>query len=253
MKRRYGPTLDDVIDFKEDAEKRLAALEQGDERMDELKARLSDVYKKLMEACRELSASRREFASRFSQSVAEQLTELGMGKVRFKVRFTVFEQDKHKLTAQGMDAVEFLIAPNPGEPLKPLGSTASGGELSRVMLAIKAVMADREQVGTMIFDEVDTGVSGRMAQVVGEKMASIGRCRQVIAVSHLPQIAALGSAHYLVEKQVIDGRTVSSVRKLDDDGRARELARMVGGADDMESGLQHARNMLAAAKKVLEK
>ena len=176
-----------------------------------------------------------------------------MSKVRFQVRFLIPEQDKQRLSPQGADAVEFLISPNPGEPLKPLSSTASGGELSRVMLAIKAVMADREQVGTMIFDEVDTGVSGRMAQVVGEKMASIGKSRQVIAVSHLPQIAALGSAHYLVEKTVADGRTVSSVKKLDEEGRARELARMVGGADDMESGLQHARNMLAAAKKVLEK
>ncbi len=246
MKRRYGPTLDDVIDFKEEAEKRLAALEQGDERMDELKASLNDIYKKLMEACRELSASRRTFASRFSQSVAAQLTELGMGKVRFKVRFTVFEQDKQKLSPQGMDAVEFLIAPNPGEPLKPLGSTASGGELSRVMLAIKAVMADREQVGTMIFDEIDTGVSGRMAQVVGEKLAKIGRSRQVISVSHLPQIAALCNAHFLVEKQVVGERTVSSVVRLDEDGRIREVARMIGGSGDMESAFRHAKNMIDA-------
>jgi len=120
--------------------------------------------------------------------------------------------------------------------------------LSRVMLAIKAVMADREQVGTMIFDEVDTGVSGRMAQVVGEKMASIGRSRQVIAVSHLPQIAALCNAHYLVEKQVVDGRTVSGVVRLDEDGRIREVARMIGGGSDMESAFSHARNMIEAGR-----
>jgi len=120
--------------------------------------------------------------------------------------------------------------------------------LSRVMLAIKAVMADREQVGTMIFDEVDTGVSGRMAQVVGEKMASIGRSRQVIAVSHLPQIAALCNAHYLVEKHVVDGRTVSGVVRLDEDGRIREVARMIGGGSDMESAFSHARNMIEAGR-----
>lgn len=253
MKRKYGPTLDEVIEFRDASELRLSALQQGDERMDELKQRMAEVDRQMMEACRALTASRRLLAAQFERDVTAQLSELGMSKVRFQVRFLIPEQDKQRLSPQGADAVEFLISPNPGEPLKPLSSTASGGELSRVMLAIKAVMADREQVGTMIFDEVDTGVSGRMAQVVGEKMASIGKSRQVIAVSHLPQIAALGNAHYLVEKTVSDGRTVSSVKKLDDEGRVRELSRMVGGADDMESGLQHARNMLAAAKKVLEK
>ncbi len=253
MKRKYGPTLDEVIEFRDASELRLNALQQGDERMDELKERMAEVDRQMMEACRSLTASRRLLAAQFEKDVTAQLSELGMSKVRFQVRFLIPEQDKQRLSPQGADAVEFLISPNPGEPLKPLSSTASGGELSRVMLAIKAVMADREQVGTMIFDEVDTGVSGRMAQVVGEKMASIGKCRQVIAVSHLPQIAALGNAHYLVEKTVADGRTVSSVKKLDDEGRVKELSRMVGGADDMESGMQHARNMLAAAKKILEK
>ena len=252
MKRKYGPTLDEVIDFRDASEQRLIALQSGDERMDELKGRMAEVDSQMMEACRSLTASRRILAAQFEKDVTAQLAELGMGKVRFQVRFFIPEQDKQRLSPQGADAVEFLISPNPGEPLKPLSSTASGGELSRVMLAIKAVMADREQVGTMIFDEVDTGVSGRMAQVVGEKMASIGRSRQVIAVSHLPQIAALGNAHYLVEKTVADGRTGSSVRRLDDEGRVYELARMVGGAGDPESGLQHARNMLQAAREIVE-
>ncbi len=247
LKTKYGPTLDAVIDFREDCEKRLAALESGDERMDELKARLKEAKKALSDACRELTESRRVLAGQFAKSVAGQLTELGMGKVRFQVQFASGEEAK-KFTPQGVDAVEFLISPNPGEPLKPLSSTASGGELSRVMLAIKAVMADREQIGTMVFDEVDTGVSGRMAQVVGEKMASIGRSRQVIAVSHLPQIAALGNAHYLVEKQVVDGRTVSGVVRLDEEGRIREVARMIGGSGDMESAFEHARNMIHAGR-----
>ncbi len=246
MKRKYGPTLSEVIEFRDESEKRLAALQQGDERMDELKSRMAEVDAQMMDACRALTASRRILAAQFEKDVTAQLSELGMGKVRFQVRFFIPEQDKQRLSPQGADAVEFLISPNPGEPLKPLSSTASGGELSRVMLAIKAVMADREQVGTMIFDEVDTGVSGHMAQVVGEKMASIGRNRQVIAVSHLPQIAALGDAHYLVEKTVRDGRTGSSVRLLNEEGRVQELARMIGGAGEPESALRHARSMLAA-------
>ena len=250
IKDKYGPTLKDVIAFRDASEARLNTLQQGDERMAELKEKLADVDKRMMAACVELTASRRVLAAAFEKNVTSQLTELGMGKVCFQTRFLIPEQDKQRLSPQGADQVEFLISPNPGEPLKPLSSTASGGELSRVMLAIKAVMAEREQVGTMIFDEIDTGVSGRMAQVVGEKMSGIARHRQVIAVSHLPQIAALGDAHFLVEKRVTDGRTGSSVRLLDDEGRVMELARMVGGAGDPESGIQHARNMLAAAKQI---
>ena len=248
LKDKYGPTLKDVIAFRDGAEARLAALGQADERMAELKEKLADADRRMMAACVELTASRRVLAAAFEKNVTAQLSELGMGKVRFQTRFLIPEQDKRRLSPQGADQVEFLISPNPGEPLKPLSSTASGGELSRVMLAIKAVMAEREQVGTMIFDEIDTGVSGRMAQVVGEKMSGIARHRQVIAVSHLPQIAALGDAHYLVEKRVEAGRTGSSVRLLDEEGRVQELARMVGGAGEMQSGVQHARNMLAAAE-----
>ncbi len=247
LKDKFGPTLKDVIAFRDSAEERLAKLRQGDERMADLREKMADVDRRMMAACVELTASRRVLAAAFEKNVTAQLTELGMGKVRFQTHFLIPEQDKQRLSPQGADQVEFLISPNPGEPLKPLSTTASGGELSRVMLAIKAVMAEREQVGTMIFDEIDTGVSGRMAQVVGEKMSSIARYRQVIAVSHLPQIAALGDAHFLVEKSVSEGRTGSSVRLLDDEGRVMELARMVGGAGDPESGIQHARNMLAAA------
>ncbi|MBO4298019.1 MAG: DNA repair protein RecN, partial [Clostridia bacterium] len=253
LKDKYGPTLKDVIAFRDASEARLAALRQGDERMAELKEKLADADGRMMAACVELTASRRALAAVFEKNVTAQLAELGMSKVRFQTRFLIPEQDKRRLSPQGADQVEFLISPNPGEPLKPLSSTASGGELSRVMLAIKAVMAEREQVGTMIFDEIDTGVSGRMAQVVGEKMSGIARHRQVIAVSHLPQIAALGDAHFLVEKSVSGGRTGSSVRLLDDEGRVMELARMVGGAGDPESGIQHARNMLSAAQALKEK
>jgi DNA repair protein RecN (Recombination protein N) len=152
-----------------------------------------------------------------------------------------------KPTATGMDGVEFMISPNPGEPLRPLASIASGGEISRVMLALKAISVDSEGVDAMVFDEIDTGVSGRMAQVVGEKMCLIAKTRQVLSITHLPQIAALGDAHFLVEKVAGEARTDTYVRLLDDDGRVRELSRLVGGANDSESSLSHAAHMLKEA------
>ena len=242
LKGRYGPTLDDVIHYRDEAQARLEALSRGDEQLNELKEKLSASEKALRTACEALTARRHALAEAFEKGVIGQLSELGMAKVRFTVRFGA--PDPQRLGPTGADEVEFMISPNPGEPLKPLSSTASGGELSRVMLAIKAVIAERDGVGTIIFDEIDTGVSGRMAQAVGEKMSSIGAHRQVIAVSHLPQIAALGDQHFLVEKGEADGRTLTHVRRLDDEGRAMELARLVGGMGDPESSLTHARSML---------
>ena len=197
----------------------------------------------LREACGTLTALRKDCAESLAMKICEQLRDLGMEKTRFEVRV----ESEPKPTAAGMDRVEFMISPNPGEPLRPLASIASGGEISRVMLALKAIAVDSEGVDAMIFDEIDTGVSGRMAQVVGEKMCLIARKRQVLSVTHLPQIAALGDAHFLVEKIAGEDRTDTHVRLLDEDGRIRELSRLVGGAEDSESSLSHARHMLADA------
>ena len=246
VKRKYGPELSDVLRQKDEIDKQLAALDEGDLRADELREQASFCETQLRLSAQALSQAREQLARRFEQAVTGQLAQLGMSRVRFEVRLTRLEQPG----AQGFDSAEFFISPNPGEPLKPLSATASGGELSRIMLAIKTIMADRDQVGTMIFDEIDTGISGRMAQVVGEKMSAIGRRRQVIAVSHLPQIAALGDHHFLVEKTVKDGRTGSSVRALSTEERVDEIARMVGGAGDLETGRAHARSMLEAAHRV---
>lgn len=244
VKRKYGPELEDVLRQKDEIDKQLKALDEGDLRADELKEQIAFCEGQLRLSAQALSLAREQLARRFEQAVTEQLAQLGMSRVRFEVRMTRLEQPG----AQGFDAVEFFISPNPGEPLKPLSGTASGGELSRIMLAVKTIMADRDQVGTMIFDEIDTGVSGHMAQVVGEKMSTIGRRRQVLAVSHLPQIAALGDHHFLVEKTVSGDRTGSSVRALTDEERVDEIARMVGGAGDPETGRTHAKSMLAAAR-----
>ncbi len=243
LERKYGATVEEVIEFGAKAADRLGELKRSDESIGELKKRYREADARLRAACDALTALRKESARALAEAICGQLADLGMGRTRFEVRV----EPESKPTAQGMDRVEFMISPNPGEPLRPLASIASGGEISRVMLALKAIAVDQEGVDSMIFDEIDTGVSGRMAQVVGEKMCLIARNRQVLSVTHLPQIAALGDAHFLVEKVAGEDRTDTHVRLLDDDGRVRELSRLVGGANDSESSLSHAAHMLKDA------
>ena len=243
LERKYGPTLEEVIAFGQSAESRLNELKRGDESIAELKKQYKEADGRLRTACGELTALRKASAEKLARAICEQLKDLGMGKTRFEVRI----EPEPKPTASGMDRVEFMISPNPGEPMKPLANIASGGEISRVMLALKAISVDAEGVDAMVFDEIDTGVSGRMAQVVGEKMCLIARNRQVLSITHLPQIAALGDAHFLVEKVAGEDRTDTHVRLLDDEGRVHELARLVGGAEETQSSLSHAANMLKDA------
>ena len=243
LERKYGATLEEVIAFGAQAADRLNELKGSDEAISELKKRYREADATLKEACGRLTELRKASATTLAERICGQLKDLGMGKTRFEVRV----EPEPKPTATGMDRVEFMISPNPGEPLRPLANIASGGEISRVMLALKAISVDSEGVDAMIFDEIDTGVSGRMAQVVGEKMCLIAKSRQVLSVTHLPQIAALGDAHFLVEKVVGEDRTDTHVRLLDEDGRVRELSRLVGGASDSESSLSHGAHMLKEA------
>lgn len=247
LERKYGATVEEVIEFGAQATQRLEELKSGDESVATLKKQYKAADGKLRAACERLTALRRDCGERLAAQICVQLKDLGMGKTRFEVRI----EPEPKPTATGMDHVEFMISPNPGEPLRPLASIASGGEISRVMLALKAISVDAEAVDAMIFDEIDTGVSGRMAQVVGEKMCLIAKTKQVLSVTHLPQIAALGDAHFLVEKVAGENRTDTHVRLLDEEGRVRELSRLVGGAEDSESSLSHGAHMLkeAAARK----
>ena len=246
LERKYGPNLEDVIAFGEQAAARLTELKRSDERAEQRKAQLKQLDEALKAACDALTLSRKALAARLAEAVMAQLRDLGMGRTRFEIRV----DPEPRPGADGADRVEFLISPNPGEPLKPLSAIASGGELSRIMLALKAIAMDAGGVDSMVFDEIDTGVSGRMAQVVGEKMCMIARSHQVLCVTHLPQIAALGDAHFLVEKRTDGERTQTLVRRLDDDGRIRELSRLVGGAEDSASSLSHAAHMLEDAATV---
>ncbi|MDL2288774.1 DNA repair protein RecN, partial [Oscillospiraceae bacterium OttesenSCG-928-F05] len=223
--------LDDIV-FSEEA------LEKAEKERDKALALT------LKEAGR-LSELRKKAAAVLSNRVMEELRGLEMQKVRFKVEFD--ETEGKRLTATGADRPAFYLAANLGEALKPLSKTASGGELARIMLAMKVVLSESDTVGTVIFDEVDAGVSGRAAQAVAEKMAKVAAGRQVLCVSHLPQIAAMADTHFRIEKREHGGRTVTHVAALDADGRAEEIARIIGGAAVTETTFKHASEMILSA------
>ncbi|MBR6667936.1 MAG: DNA repair protein RecN [Clostridia bacterium] len=249
MERKYGDTIPDILAEQE----RMQEEYDNYASMDQQLAVIGAEHKRLLHAyrslARELTVARHDLAEAFERNMMSQLKDLGMGNTVFKVSFALRPEGKVLMPQSvGDDVIEFMISPNPGEPLKPLSKIASGGELSRLMLAIKSLEAEKGGVGTMVFDEIDTGISGRMAQVVAEKMAIIARNRQVICVTHLPQIAAMAAHQYLVEKRVEGERTNTSVRCLDHTERIGEVARMLGGADGSEdSARSHAAHMLEVA------
>jgi len=249
LERKYGDTIPEILAAQE------AMQEEYDNfaSMDQQLAKVGAEHKQLLAAyralARQLTEARHVLAETFEKQMMEQLADLGMGHTVFKVSFALRPEGKVLMPQSvGDDVIEFMISPNPGEPLKPLSKIASGGELSRMMLAIKCLEAEKGGVGTMVFDEIDTGISGRMAQVVAEKLAIIARKRQVICVTHLPQIAAMAAHQFLVEKRVEGERTNTSVRSLLHEERIDEVARMLGGADGSEGSAQtHAAHMLDVA------
>ena len=250
MERKYGDSIPEILAEQE----RMQEESDNFASMDQQMATMGAEHKRLLAAyrslARQLTEARHVLADAFEKQMMEQLKDLGMGSTVFRVSFALRPEGKVLMPQSvGDDVIEFMISPNPGEPLKPLSKIASGGELSRLMLAIKSLEAEKGGVGTMVFDEIDTGISGRMAQVVAEKMAIIARSRQVICVTHLPQIAAMAAHQFLVEKRVEGERTNTSVRSLTDEERIGEVARMLGGADGSESSARsHAAHMLQVAR-----
>lgn len=252
LERKYGDSVPEILAEQarmQEEYDNYASLDHQLAVMGAEHKRLLAAYRSL---ARELTAARHVLAEAFEQNMMIQLKDLGMGNTVFKVSFALRPEGKVLMPQSvGDDVIEFMISPNPGEPLKPLSKIASGGELSRLMLAIKNLEAQKGGVDTMVFDEIDTGISGRMAQVVAEKMAVIARNRQVICVTHLPQIAAMAAHQFLVEKRVEGERTNTSVRRLTDEERIGEVARMLGGADGSEdSARSHAAHMLQVARQV---
>ncbi|MBQ8623501.1 MAG: DNA repair protein RecN [Oscillospiraceae bacterium] len=244
IKKRFGPTLDDVIKVYEDSAEELAQLSSSQEVLAQLSKQRSELLLEVTKKAQKLSEFRKNAAVRFKESVCNELSFLNMPDVRIEVKF-----ETGKLTLAGMDSVEFLISANAGEIPKPLAKIASGGELSRIMLALKTVLADRDDIPTLIFDEIDAGVSGRAAQKIGTKLRQISRSRQVICVTHLAQIAITGDDHILIEKNNRLGRTVTEIKKLSFDERKLEIARILGGDNITETVLKDAEEQLLLAQK----
>lgn len=239
LRRKYGACCRDILDYQDRAQKELDEIEFADDEIAHLKTKLGTAEEAAWEAARALRRARQAGAVRLQERVLEELRQLDMPRVQFQCSFTETE-----LTASGADAVAFYMSANVGEALKPMNKVASGGELARIMLALKNVLAQQDRVDTLIFDEVDTGVSGRAAQKVAEKLHAVARNKQVLCVTHLPQIAALADTHLLIAKGEREGRTYTTVTELDREGRKLELARIIGGACITATTLKSAEEML---------
>lgn len=244
LKTKYGNTIEAILGYKEEKEKRFQVLEHYEEYLAELESRFAACRKKLDEQAEALTRIRKKAAVRFSEQVCQALQELNFLDVRFELEFRKLED----YTASGLDEVCFMISTNPGQPLRPVQDTASGGELSRIMLAVKSIMADQEKVETLIFDEIDSGISGRTAQKVSEKLAVIAGTHQVICITHLAQIAAMADVHFMIEKKVLGEETQTSIRQLDERESIEELARILGGAKITQTVLDGAKEMKELAK-----
>ena len=247
LKRKYGSTLAEVLEFGKKSVKRLAALEGRDEELARLNSEVSRLDFKIQTLGQALSVKRKATAPKLVNEAEQQLNDLGFLQSRFDVEFidpAEFGQVEPGVSRTGFDRIEFLFAPNPGEPFKPLKAIASSGEMARVMLALKTVLASQDSIPILVFDEVDSNIGGETAGVVGKKMKRIGARRQVLCITHLAPVAAAGHRHYLVSKEIIEGRTLTRVAQLDDASRVEELTRMLGGGG--AAARQHAAELLNA-------
>ena len=243
LRRKYGADCDEILAYLDKAQKELDEIEFADDRVEQLKKKLAKQEKQAWDAALALRKNRQEQGAVMAEKILSELSQLDMPRVQFQCRFRETE-----LTSEGADAVAFYLSANAGEDLKPLSKVASGGELARIMLSMKNVLAEKDAVDTLIFDEVDTGVSGRAAQRIAEKLKSLAKHKQVLCVTHLPQLAALADTHMLIAKSEHDGRTYTTVTPLDREGRATELARIIGGTHITETTLKSAEEMLSAGE-----
>lgn len=244
LKAKYGKTIEEVLAYAEEKEQRLLQLADYEAYLADVTHRLSEAEAQVEACCAEISGIRRQYAELLKDKIVEQLIDLNFLDVQFAVELTRLDH----YTANGYEEAEFLISTNPGEPMRPMGRVASGGELSRIMLAIKTLLADRDEIDTVIFDEIDVGISGRTAQKVSEKMAVIAQNRQVICITHLAQLAAMADSHFVIEKEVSEGETITSMRRLQKEEMVQELARILGGVEITDAVLENAREMKRLAE-----
>lgn len=262
FKRKYGGSLEEVCAYRDRIAEEISKIETADTRRDRMQSEVEQARESLTVLAQKLSKVRRRLASRLEERVMEELAELGMPRTRFQVKLDWRSDDngplsiegaRYSVDASGMDQVEFMISPNLGEELKPLASIASGGEISRIMLALKVILAQSDRIATLVFDEIDIGIGGRVAEAVGQKLKGLSHSHQVLCVTHLHQVACWGNAHLTVVKKALRGRTVTEIKQLDADGRVQEIARMLAGETVDDLAMTHAREMLRrAAKNQLE-
>lgn len=253
LKRKYGSTIEDILKYRKQLDDDLLTLSRSQERKDTLSAEIESLKKELEKLYIELAEKREKAAEKFESQMEKELKELKMDKVRFNVNFSYEGDDSSfvkykgkpvKIFPEGIGKIEFFFSPNIGEDLKPLSKIASGGEISRVMLSIKNILAFADSIPVMVFDEVDAGIGGGVAEVVGEKLKKVSKGRQVFCITHLPQIASRADAHFQITKNVSGGRTVTSVREISADDRVEEIARMAGGKVITEAARRHAEEMI---------
>lgn len=250
LKNKYGNSVGQILDYADEKEAELAKYRNIEEYQANLKKEYEALKEKLLVTCEALSKVRMNYADKMAQQIKDVLIDLNFLQVQFEISLSKEEQP----TLSGYDRVEFLISTNPGLPLRPIGQVASGGELSRIMLAVKSVLADVDKIETLVFDEIDTGVSGRTAQMVAEKLCVISRKHQVICITHLPQIAAMADTHFQIVKEMEEDSTKTEMKMLYEDASVNELARLLGGAKITDTVLQSAKEMkqMAAEKKRLQ-
>ena len=240
LKDKYGGSIDEVLKALEEKQTRLDTLSDLDAHRNKLEKELAESHKKVLELCSRISGIRAKGAKELSKKLKDALIDLNFLDVKFEI---AVRSDEENVSSKGYDDVEFMISTNPGEDLRPLEKIASGGELSRIMLALKTVVADKDDISTLIFDEIDAGISGKTAWKVSTKLGELSKDHQIICITHLPQIAAMADTHFMIEKGLEDGRTVTNIFALDEDGGNKELARLLGGEEITETTLQNALEM----------
>ncbi|MBZ2173761.1 DNA repair protein RecN [Schnuerera sp. xch1] len=246
LKKKYGNTIEDIINYRNLIENKLRTLLDNEKIINKINDNIDLIEKKLYEYCSKLTGLRKKLSKKIELLVTKELRELNMNNVSFKINFNKLDY----FTPRGWDEMEFLISTNEGEDMKPLSKIVSGGEMSRIMLAFKRILAEYDNIPCLIFDEIDSGISGRTAQIVGEKIKKISQNHQVICISHLPQIAALGDAHFVLEKFTNKGKTKTNIKKLDYKQRIEELSRLLGGVNLTNTTKLHAKEMLDMSKKL---
>ena len=246
LKNKYGDTVEKILSYADEKRRFVQKMQNFDEYLETLKHKVESAKREALECAERLTGARKETAVRLEKLLTDNLKELNFMDVNFNIEI---KSDNDKLSSHGVDDIDFLVSFNMGEPVKSLSHVASGGELSRFMLALKAVTADKDSIGTLVFDEIDSGISGKTAWNVSEKMALLSRNHQVIAITHLPQIAAMADSHYLIEKKVVDESTVTDIYRINDSDRENELARLISGGELTDAAIINARELIANADK----